>query len=159
MRRFAIIGLVLLCPLPFQFQARAEEGDAKQLAQKILDEGAALFAKRDSEAMSRTYAEEGARVALISKDNDSLEYKFDVREGRLAIRDMYDSFYNHATEQLAPRNTVEFARRIGPDLLMIQGVFEPTAGADGAYPFVQTRKKEGDRWLIISLQLYIVPKS
>lgn len=153
MRRFAIIGLVLLIPI----SAYGGDEDAKKLAQGILDKGAALFTKRDAEAMARTYTE-GARVVLISKDKESQQYKTDVREGQTAIHEMYADMYKHAEGTSAARNTVEFARRVAPDLLVIHGVFEPNVG-QGSYPFVQVRKKEGEKWLILNLQLFISPQS
>jgi hypothetical protein len=153
MRRFAMISLVLLSPM----SAFGQDEDAKKLAQGILDKGAVLFGKRDAEAMTRTYTE-GARVVLISKDKDTQEYKADVREGRAAIHDLYSDAYKNTEETITSRNTVEFARRVAPDLLVIHGMFEPNVGK-GSYPFVQVRKKEGDKWLILSLQLYIVSQS
>jgi hypothetical protein len=154
MRRYAIIGLVLLVPAA----TRGADLDAKKQAQGILDQGAALFAKRDAEAMARTYTDE-ARVVLVSKDKDTQEYKTDIREGRTAIHDLYRTMYEHSDATITARNTVDFARRVAPDLLVIQGSFEPNVGNGPAYPFVQVRKKAGDKWLIMSLQLFISPQS
>lgn len=154
MKRFAIIGLVLVLGPSATF---GQDEDAKKLAQGILDKGAALFDKRDAEAMARTYTED-ARVVLVSKDKDSPQYKIDIREGQTAIHDMYKDMYKNVNEAFSARNTVEFARRAAPDLLIIHGMFEPNAG-QGSYPFVQVRKKEGEKWLILSLQLFVCPQS
>ena len=81
------------------------------------------------------------------------------REGRAAIREIYEGAYKNPDEPIKPRNTVEFARRVAPDLLVIHGVFEPNVGHGGSYPFVQVRKQVGEEWMILSLQLYIVPQS
>jgi hypothetical protein len=107
--------------------------------------------------MAQTYVE-GARIVIVSKDKDNGEYKLDVREGRQAIHDLYRDLYKNRNEPIKPRNNVEFARRVAPDLLVIHGTFEPTAGQGDAYPFVQVRKREGEKWLIVNLELFITPE-
>ena len=52
MRRFAFVAAaVTLC---LSLAARADDQDAKTLAQDILDKGSALFDKRDAAAMAAT---------------------------------------------------------------------------------------------------------
>ena len=154
MHRSLVTGLFLAGMIGSS--ALGQDDAPRKLAQGILDEGALLFAKKDAVAMAETYTET-ARVELISKDQDTHEYKFDIREGRAAIQEMYADLYKNEAGTNTAKNTVEYARRVGPDLLVIHGVFEPFVGKPGAYPFVQVRKRDGEKWLIVSLQLFVTP--
>ncbi len=154
MRVSVFVGLLLLGPVA----AFGQDDDPKQLAQKILDKGAALFANKDAAAMAQTYTED-ARVVALTKENDSPHYKVDIREGRPAIKEMYADLYKTLNEPIKPRNRVEYAKRIAPDLLVIHGTFELVEDQGDAYSFVQVRKQDGDTWRILSLQLFLIPKS
>ena len=65
MRRFSLFAVALT--LGLSLAARAEDQDAKPLAQGILEKGAALFDKRDAAAMAATYTED-AQLEWIEKD-------------------------------------------------------------------------------------------
>jgi hypothetical protein len=56
MHRIAVLAVAVT--LGLTLFARAEDKDAKTLAQDILDKGAALFDKRDAAAMAATYTED-----------------------------------------------------------------------------------------------------
>jgi hypothetical protein len=145
--------LLVLSALPFP----PAEPDAKALAQEILTKGAALFDTRDAAAMAATYTED-ARLSLVAKDKDTGAYKVDVKEGRSAIEAAYRDLFKDQNEKTTSRNTVEFARLLAPDLLIIEGDFEPDVAKGDKFTFVQERTKQGDRWLITSLRLYVLPK-
>ena len=64
----------------------------------------------------------------------------------------------HGTIQA--KNTVEYAKLLAPDLLVIAGTFEPNQLADKPIkvPFYQVRVKQGDKWLIHSVRIFVLPE-
>jgi len=154
MRRLAMLALLLLARVP---SALGDEPDAKVLAQEILTRGATLFESRDAVAMAATYAED-ARLVLVSRDHDTGKLKVEEKQGRAEIATLYRTFFfgNADEPAVTARNHVEFARRLAPELLLIEGTFEPDVSRTARYAFVQERRKDGDRWLITSLRLYVV---
>jgi len=155
MRRFTILVLALVLALPCS--TRAQEKDAKTLAQEILDKGAALFDTRDATAMAATYTED-AQIEWIAKDDSTGEIKIDVKKGRAEIESLYHDIFKDAKEKTTSKNTVDFARLIAPDLMLIQGVFQPNVANKGKYPFVQFRVKQGDKWVMKNLQFFVIPQ-
>ncbi len=129
----------------------AEDAAAVALATRVLDRGATLFDTRDARAMAATYTED-ARVELISRTDDGL--KVEATTGRPAIEDMYRRAFE-GQSSIRSKNTVESARMVGPDILLIQGQFRPTEGSQ-FYPFTQVRVRQGDNWLMARLQLFVV---
>jgi hypothetical protein len=151
MFRPAIFALALaLIPLA----AHADEGDAKADAQAILDKGSALFDKRDAAAMAATYTED-AQIFWTAKENETAEPTVDTKKGRTEIEALYRDLFKDAQEKSTSKNVVEFARRIAPEVLVIQGTFQPDTAKPGKYPFVQVRVKQGDAWRIKSLQFFV----
>jgi hypothetical protein len=55
------------------------------------------------------------------------------------------------------QNTVEFARFVAPDVLIIHGRFRPNVG-EQELPFIQLRVKQRDEWLLSKLWLFLSPK-
>jgi hypothetical protein len=155
MRHLAFLSacLTLCLALP----ARADDQDAKTLAQDVLDKGAALFDKRDAPAMAATYTED-AQLEWIEKDSATGGIKIDVKKGRDDIQTLYHDLFKDAKEATTSKNTVQFARFIGTELMIIQGEFQPNTANDGKFPFVQVRVKQGDKWLMRSLQLFVISK-
>src|SRR5947209_16148583 len=68
MRCLSLPTLLVVLALPFS--ARADDKDAKKLAQQTLDKGASLFDARDAAALAATYTED-AQVHWIDKDNST----------------------------------------------------------------------------------------
>jgi hypothetical protein len=153
MTRITPVVLVALLLAP---ALAAADDDAKALATKILDKGAALFDKKDAAAMAATYTEDG-RILWYEKDKDTGELKLSEKKGRSEVQDLYRGLFEGSTEPTTSRNTVQYARFVTPDILVIHGVFQPNSAKAGTYPFVQVRRKEGDRWLIKTLQLFAIP--
>jgi hypothetical protein len=151
MTRSAIFGLLVVLPLA----VHAQDKDAKSLAQQILDKGAELYDTKDATAMAATYTED-ARILWLEKDNDTARYKTSVKEGRADIEGIYRDLFKDTTEKTTSRNVVEFARFLAPDLMVIHGTFQPNVANQGKYPFVQVRVKQGDKWLMKSLQLILI---
>jgi hypothetical protein len=150
MSGLAILSLALLVPAA----APSSDRDAKQLAQDILTRGAARFDTRDAAAMAATYTEH-AEVTLIS-GGDTGKHHVQSTRGRAAIRHLYRKLFDDRKEGTTSRNAVEFAHFIGPDLLVIHGTFTADVSKGGPISFVQVRAKEGEQWLIIGLQLFLV---
>lgn len=151
MRRLIFSALVLALPLT----AFGDETEAKKLAQEILDKGSALFDQRDAATMVATYADD-AQIVWIEKDNSTGEYKTNTKKGLAEIEAIYRDLFKDKNEKTTSKNTVEFARLVAPDLLVIEGLFQPNVANQGKYPFVQVRVKQGDKWLIKNLQLIII---
>jgi hypothetical protein len=150
MKHFAIFALVYVVPVTLM----AQEKDAKAVAQEVLDKGSALFDTRDAAAMAATYTED-AQLLWVDKDNSTGEIKVSVKKDRSEIESLYRDLFKDATEKTTSKNTVEFARFVAPDLMVIQGVFQPNVDKPAKFPFVQMRVKQGDKWLLKNLQLYV----
>lgn len=154
MKRLLI--LIILVPAIASI-AMTPQKSAETLAKEILTKGAALFDTKDASAIAETYTAD-AHLVVISKDQDADKFKVEVKEGRNDIAAFYRDLFKNGNASTS-RNTVEFARLVSPDLLVIHGVFEPDVAANGEkYSFVQERVKEGDRWRIMNLRLYLTPK-
>ena len=151
MKRFAIFALLFLVP----FSLRAQEKDAKTVAQEVLDKGSALFDTRDAVAMAATYTED-AELLWIDKDSTTGEIKVSVKKDRTEIESLYRDLFKDAKEKTTSKNTVEYARFVGADLMVIHGVFQPDVDKQGKFPFVQMRLKQGEKWVIKNLQLYVI---
>ena len=127
--------------------------DAKAQAQAILDKGSAIFDKKDMAAMLATYTED-AQVLWVDKPEGAPEARVETKKGRTEIATLYEGAFKE-TEKTTSKNVVEFARLIRPDLMVIHGTFQPDTSKQGIYPFVQVRVKQGDKWLIKSLQFFV----
>jgi hypothetical protein len=155
MRRLTFLAVAFIVGLPVA--AQAEEDDAKTVAQGILDKGAALFDKRDAAAMAATYTED-AQLEWIEKDSASGGIKIDVKKGRDEIEGVYRDLFKDSKEATTSKNIVEYARFVSSGLLVVEGDFQPNVANDGKFHFVQIRLKQGDKWLMRSLQLFVIAK-
>jgi hypothetical protein len=151
MAHIVFLSLALLSPPTIL----AADTDAKALAQDILTKGAALFDTRNAAAMAATYTED-AEITLFSKDKDTGHYKAQVTRGRTAIEQGYQEILKNRNPGATSRNIVEYARFAGPSLLIIHGTFALDDSQGDPVPFVQVRAKKDDKWLIMSLQLFVV---
>jgi hypothetical protein len=91
----------------------------------------------------------------IDKDGTSGEIKVSVKKDRAEIESLYHDLFKDAKEKTTSKNTVEFARFVTPDLMVIHGVFQPNIDKPDKFSFVQTRVKVGDKWRIKILDLYV----
>ena len=149
MKRIATFALMFVVPVT----ARAEIKTPETVAQDVLDKGSALRHTRrggDGRDLHR-----GRPALWIDKDSSTGEIKVSVKKDRAEIESLYRDLFKDAKEKTTSKNTVEFARFVGP-MMVIQGVFQPNIDKDGKFPFVQTRVKEGEKWLIKTLQLYVI---
>ena len=145
----AMLTLALFFP-----SASVQDKDAKALAQEILTKGAALFDTRDAMSMALTYTDD-AKLYWVDKNKDTGKIRVEVKDGRGEIEKVYRDMFKDPSEKTTSRNTVEFAKLVSPELLVIEGQFEPNIDK-GKYNFTQERVKVGGKWLIQSLRLYVV---
>jgi hypothetical protein len=152
MRVFSVLALGTLLIVPVQ--AQDPGGKAVKLAQKLTEEGAATFNTANAKAMAAYYTED-AKVFLQTRGKDGIAVK--VYDGREEIERLYaDVFKDPGTIQ--SKNTVEYAKLLTSDVLVIAGTFEPNQNAARPLkvPFYQVRLKQGDKWLIDSLRIFVV---
>jgi hypothetical protein len=150
-----MLGLSVIFALPFSVMAQGN--DAKTIAQEILDKGALLFDTRDASAMAGTYAED-AQIELVQKDESTGKISIEIKKGRSEIESLYRDIFKDSKEKTTSKNTVEFARFVGPDVLIIHGVFQPNVGDKAKLVFVQLRVKQGDKWVMKNLQCCVIPQ-
>lgn len=150
MLRIGLITLAFVLPSI----AWSQETDAKKLAQDILDKGSALYDTKDTAAMVATYTAD-ATIQWYSK-KDSGEFEQGTKTGRAEIEGVYRDLFKDPNDKTTSKNTVEYARLLSPDILVIHGNFQPNVANPGKYPFVQVRIKEGDKWLMKTLQFFAV---
>jgi ketosteroid isomerase-like protein len=130
--------------------------EAMKLARKLTEEGAATFSKGDAKAMAAYYTED-AIIFLEGKGDAG--YSVKEYDGRVEVERFYaDLFKEPMTIQA--KNTVDHAELLASDLLVIAGTFEPNqlAAKPMKVPFYQVRVKQGDRWLIRSVRIFVLPE-
>ena len=149
-----IVGGVLLAARVLRRGPPADE--AMKLATKMTEEGAATFSKADAKAMAAYYTED-AIVFLQSKSDDGHSVK--EYDGKAEIERLYADLFKEP-KTIRAKNTVEYARLLAPDLLVIAGTFEPNqlAAKPMKVPFYQVRVKQGEKWLIHSLRVFVLPE-
>jgi hypothetical protein len=156
----AVAFLAIALPAVFVHAAGSQTpkpGDeAMALATKLTEEGAATFDKLDAKAMAAYYLED-AEIALVTKDETALKVQNYI--GRERIEDFYADLFKKP-ETIKSKNTVEYAKLLAPDVLVIAGTFDTnTLKPDSIkVPFYQTRVKQGDKWLMSSVRIYYLPK-
>jgi hypothetical protein len=129
------------------------KSEAQTIAEKFLKAGSALFNAKDAAGLAATYAENGEILLIGKKDGEVTE---DVKDGRAEVEKFYADYF-HEKGAIDSENTIELARLIAPDLLVVHGRFRPNVGED-ELPFVQLRVKQGDRWLLSKLWLFLSHK-
>ena len=154
-RSFSLCVLLLLGASASAF-GQDDDARARSLAQRILDRGAALFDKRDAAAMAATYVEDAAAM-LSKREGDTREVKLEVTRGRAEIEKAYAKVFKDRLPEHRCRNTVESARFLGPELLLIQGRFALDRNQSDVIQFVQIRARQGDEWKIVTLHLMPLP--
>src|SRR5271157_3031354 len=130
--------------------------EATALAVKLTELGAATFDTFNAKAMADYYLEDGEN-ALVSKEERGL--KFQAQKGRAEIEKFYADIFKKP-ETIKSKNTVEYAKLIAPDVLVIAGTFDTnTLKPDSPkVPFYQVRVKKGDQWLMSSVRIFVLPQ-
>jgi RNA polymerase sigma factor (sigma-70 family) len=132
--------------------AAPPKSEAETIAEKSLKAGSDFFDAKDAAALAATYTEDG-EILLVGKKDEQINE--DVKRGRADIEQFYRDIFRDKGA-IDSENTVELARLIAPDLLVVHGRFRPDIGED-ELPFVQMRVKQGDRWLLSKLWLFLSP--
>lgn len=130
--------------------------EATALAVKLTEQGAATFDTCNAKAMADYYLED-AEIFIVSKEESGL--KAQTHAGRAEIEKFYADIFKKP-ETIKSRNTVEYAKLIAPDVLVIAGTFDTnTLKPDSPkVPFYQVRVKKGDQWLMSSVRVFILPQ-
>jgi hypothetical protein len=159
MKRSMTIVLGLLLGLNPIHAASAQDqpaDEAMKLAKKLTDEGAETFSKADAKAMAAYYTDT-AKVFFDTREESGISVK--VYDGRDEIEKFYADLFKDPSK-VHGKNTVEYARLLASDVLVIAGTFVPNENAADPIkvPFYQVRLKQGDKWLIDSLRIFFVPE-
>jgi len=141
------------------FASAQTDDQAKAIAVKVTTAGAAIFDTKDAKAMAATYTDD-AQLQWITRNKESSAIETETKRGRAEIEAFYVDVFK-GNDPFHAKNTVEYARWISDDLLMIAGVFTPDSQAPEPLklPFVQVRIRQGDAWRIMSLQVFFAPKN
>jgi hypothetical protein len=151
---FALAALLLAASPVRADDSPASRHEAMQLARKLTTLGAATYDSHDAAAMAAFYTEH-ARIKMVTRGPEG--YKVTRTSGRAEIEKLYAGLFKNDRPTHA-RNTVEYARFLAPDLLMITGTFEPDLGALKV-PFVQMRVHHKGHWLMNDLTIFVLPAS
>ncbi len=130
--------------------------EATALAVKLTEQGAATFDTFNAKAMADYYLEDG-EIALVTKEEGGLKVKY--YKGRAEVEQGYADMFKKP-ETIKSKNTVEYAKLIAPDVLVIAGTFDlNTLKPDSPkVPFYQVRVKKGDQWLMSSVRIFVLPQ-
>jgi RNA polymerase sigma factor (sigma-70 family) len=139
-------------PPPAARPAAPPKSEAETIAETFLKAGSDLFDAKNAAALAATYTEDAEILLVGRKDGQHDE---GTKRGRAEIEPFYRDLFADAGA-IDSENTVEFARLISPDVLVVHGRFRPDTGKP-EWPFVQMRVKQGDRWLISKLWLFLTP--
>lgn len=155
MRNRALFAFVL-CAIPAAVFGE-DDTRAMTLAKETLDRGAALFDTRDARAMAATFLED-AQLILVRKPPESGKFEIETKSGRATIEASYSDLFKDRSPEHKARNTVESARFLSPDLLLIKGRFSLNVDQGDTIQFVQVRAREGDQWKVATMQLMELPR-
>ena len=145
---FALTFILLAINLP----ANAQDEAAMKLAKELTTAGAKMFEKGDGAALAAQYMDDGEIAETTVEPFGSPVVK--VHKGMEHIKKIYEAAPGLA--KLSPTNEVRYARFIQPDTLLITGDFSITdQGKSTRFGFTQVRRKIGDAWKIVSLELII----
>jgi RNA polymerase sigma factor (sigma-70 family) len=139
-------------PPPATRPAVPPKSEAETIAETFLKAGSDLFDAKNAAALAATYTEDGEILLVGKKDGQHDE---GAKRGRAEIERFYSDIFA-GDGAIDSENTVEFARLISPDILVVHGRFRPDTGKP-EWPFVQMRVKQGDRWLMSKLWLFLTP--
>src|SRR5262249_23643964 len=129
----------------------AAKSEAEKIAEKFLKAGSDLFDAKDAAALASTYTPD-ATIHLISKKDDG-QLQDDVKRGQSEIEGFYRSYFKEVGT-IDSENFLEFAKLLTPDVIVAHGRFRLDVGKEEV-PFVQMRSKQGDKWAIYKLLLFL----
>lgn len=149
------VALAVVTLAPGLVRGDDKDDEAKKIAVKVTTEGAATFDTQNASAMAAFY-EEDARLSLVKRDNGTIKAEF--HNGRAEIEKAYAKLFEKP-ETIKSYNDVKAARLLAPDVLTIDGTFDMNTLKPDSFkiPFHQVRVKKGDKWLVLSMEIFFVP--
>lgn len=148
---------LILASVPSTLLGQEDDAKAKAVAQETLNKGAALFDKRDANAMAATFVE-NAQIILCKRSSDSGNFETETRSGRTSILQAYADIFKDRSPEHKAKNTVDSAKFLGKDLLLIHGKFSLNQDDGDSIRFVQIRTREGEEWKVVTMQLFELEK-
>ena len=145
---------VVLMQIFLPSESDADE-DAKAEADRLTSESASVFNSGDAAAMAALFAPE-ATVGLSTTGPDGTKPAGKVSRGRDEIEVFYRQVFE-GPNQVQGQNTVDYARFIRPDLLILTGRFAMTADGKPLPPvtFTEVYRKTGDTWKAFDLRAFL----
>jgi hypothetical protein len=137
--------------------AQEEDARAMAVAKETLDRGAALFDERNAAKMAATFLEAG-QLVIIRREPDGGRLVIENRSGRTAIEESYRDLFKDRSAEHKSRNTVESARFLGNDMLLVRGRFSLDRNQGDSVQFVQVRALDGGEWKVATMQILDLPK-
>lgn len=123
---------------------------AMKLAKELTDAGTKMFAAGDGAGLAAQYLEDAEIVEKTVESVGPPTVKF--HRGGDAIRKVYENVKDLTKFNLT--NDVHYARFVTPDTLVISGDLLMSENAETKrLPFMQVRRKTGDSWKIVCLEL------
>jgi hypothetical protein len=158
-RPLLLIAALFALPLALGLAGPDDDAGARAEAQALLDKGAALFDSRNAAAMAATYIEDGSIIVIKRQHNASRgEVELQSFRGRAQIEKGYADIFKERAPEYRSRNTVDVARYLGPNVLLIHGRFAFNREQGDSIQFVQVRARVGATWQIVSMQLVPLAK-
>jgi ketosteroid isomerase-like protein len=150
----ASLALLLVVPAHSRDNTTGPDQEAVGTARQFLDRGAQLYNAKDAKGLADTYTAD-AEIAIVSKKPGELKTEF--KHGHAEIEPYYRGLFENAG-RIEAKNTIEYARLLDRDMVLVAGVFQPDIHDKLKVPFVQVRVKQGDRWLIMSMRIFLVER-
>jgi hypothetical protein len=125
---------------------------AVKLAKELTSHGVELFVQGNGNELAAQYVDDAEIVMTTLEPYGAPTIQ--ITRGHEKINQLYQ--VAPKLGQMSPVNDVHYARFITPEILHISGIFMITdQGETKRYPFTQIRRKEGDKWKIVSLELQV----
>lgn len=145
-----IISTMTIQTLSAQEVRTPKDEAAMKLAKELTDAGTKMFAAGDGVGLAAQYLEDAEIVEKTVESVGPPAVKF--HRGGDAIRKVYENVKDLTKFNLT--NEVHFARFVAPDTLVISGDLLMSENAETRrLPFMQVRRKTGDSWKIVCLEL------
>lgn len=147
------LGLMLLSTTAVR---AGDDAEARKIAEKVTAEGAAIFDTFDAKAMAATYDE---KAILINFEREGGAIVRQSAEGREKVKDFYAKVFENP-ETIKSKNTVDRARLLADDLLSIDGTLDTNSLKPDSFKiaFHQVRQKKDGKWLVLVMEISLVPK-
>lgn len=166
-RSAMVLGLVLSIPLGAAALAGGPDADpdaeALRIAERVTAEGAAIFDAHDAKAIAATYDEDTTITIFRTRGG---ELKREVHQGRDKVEAFYSALFKQP-DSLNPddadagapksRNVIERARLLSPELLAIDGTFELSPQLP-RIAFHQVRQNKDGKWLVLTMEVSLLPR-